>query len=57
MLYYALIFFVLGLIAGAMGLFGLAAIAGQIAWFLFLIGIVLLVIHMASGRGPRTPVV
>ena len=57
MLYYALIFFVLGLIAGAMGLFGLAAIAGQIAWFLFLIGIILLVVHMATGRGPRTPVV
>ena len=34
MLYYALVFFVLGLIAGALGLSGLAAIAGQIAWVL-----------------------
>jgi uncharacterized membrane protein YtjA (UPF0391 family) len=57
MLYYALVFFVLGLIAGALGLFGLAAIAGQIAWFLFLIGVVLLVIHLVTGRAPRTPVV
>jgi uncharacterized membrane protein YtjA (UPF0391 family) len=57
MLYYALVFFILGLIAGAFGLFGLAAIAGQIAWFLFLIGVVLLVIHLASGRTPRTPIV
>jgi uncharacterized membrane protein YtjA (UPF0391 family) len=57
MLYYALVFFVIGLIAGALGLFGVAAVAGQIAWILFLIGVVLLVIHIASGRGPRTPVV
>ena len=57
MLYYALVFFILGLVAGALGLFGLAAIAGQIAWILFLVGVILLVIHMVSGRGPRTPVV
>jgi Protein of unknown function (DUF1328) len=33
MLYYALMFLIVGLIAGALGLFGIAAIAGQIAWF------------------------
>jgi uncharacterized membrane protein YtjA (UPF0391 family) len=55
MLYYALVFFVVGLIAGALGLFGIAAIAGQIAWFLFLIGVVLLVIHLVSGS--RSPVI
>ncbi len=52
MLYYALVFLVIGLIAGALGLFGVAAIASQIAWVLFLIGIVLLVIHLVSGRTP-----
>jgi len=31
-------------------LFGIAAIAGQIAWVLFLIGVVLIVVHMISGR-------
>lgn len=56
MLYYALIFLVLGLVAGALGLSGIAAIAGQIAWVLFLIGVVLLVIHLVSGRTPRNPV-
>jgi len=50
MLYYALMFLVVGLIAGALGLFGIAAIAGQIAWVLFLIGIILVVVHMISGR-------
>ncbi len=55
MLYYALVFLIVGLIAGALGLFGIAAIAGQIAWFLFLIGVVLLVIHLVSGS--RSPVI
>ena len=52
MLYYALIFLIVGLLAGALGVYGVAAIASQIAWVLFLIGIVLLVVHLVSGR-PR----
>jgi len=52
MLYYALMFLVVGLIAGALGLFGIAAIAGQIAWVLFLVGVVLIIVHMISGRRP-----
>ena len=54
-LYYALIFLVVGLIAGVLGATGVAAIASQIAWILFIIGIVLLVIHFLTGR--RGPVV
>jgi uncharacterized membrane protein YtjA (UPF0391 family) len=50
MLYYALVFLIVGLIAGALGIYGVAAVASQIAWVLFLIGIVLLVVHLASGR-------
>jgi uncharacterized membrane protein YtjA (UPF0391 family) len=53
MLYYALVFLVVGLLAGALGLFGVAAVATQIAWVLFLIGIVLIVVHLVSGRGDR----
>ena len=54
MLYYALVFLIVGLVAGALGLFGIAQIAGQISWILFLIGVVLLIIHMVSGR--RVPI-
>ena len=50
MLYYALIFLIVGLVAGALGLAGIASIAGQIAWVLFLIGVVLLIVHLVSGR-------
>jgi uncharacterized membrane protein YtjA (UPF0391 family) len=42
-LQYALIFLIWGLVAGALGLSGIASIAGQIAWVLFIIGIILLV--------------
>jgi uncharacterized membrane protein YtjA (UPF0391 family) len=50
MLYYALVFLIVGLVAGALGIYGVAAIASQIAWVLFLVGIVLLVVHLVSGR-------
>jgi uncharacterized membrane protein YtjA (UPF0391 family) len=55
MLYYALVFLVVGLVAGALGIYAVAAVASQIAWVLFLIGIVLLVVHLASGR--RRPII
>jgi uncharacterized membrane protein YtjA (UPF0391 family) len=55
MLTYALLFLLVGLIAGALGMFGVAAVATQIAWVLFLIGAVLLLIHLASGRRTLTP--
>lgn len=50
MLYYALVFLIVGLIAGALGVAGVAAVASQIAWVLFVIGIVLLLVHLVSGR-------
>jgi len=52
MLHYALVFLVVGLLAGALGLAGIAAVAGQIEWVLFLIGVVLIVVHLATGRRP-----
>jgi len=53
MLYYALMFLIVGLVAGALGLFGIAAVASQISWVLFLIGVIILVVHLVTGRGPR----
>jgi len=55
MLYYALMFLGVGLIAGALGLFGVAGVATQIAWILFLIGIVLLLVHLVAGRRTLSP--
>ena len=55
MLYYALVFLIVGLIAGALGIYGVAGIASQIAWVLFLVGMIFLVIHLVSGT--RRPIV
>ena len=46
----ALTFLIVGLVAGLLGLWGIAAVASQIAWVLFLIGVVLLVLHMIGTR-------
>ena len=55
MLYYSLVFLIVGLIAAALGITGVAAVASQIAWVLFLIGVVLLVVHLVTGS--QRPVV
>jgi uncharacterized membrane protein YtjA (UPF0391 family) len=55
MLYYALMFLVVGLIAGALNLAGVPTVAVQISWILFLIGMVLAAIHLVSKR-PAAPV-
>jgi uncharacterized membrane protein YtjA (UPF0391 family) len=54
-LYYALVFLIVGLIAGALGVYGVASVASQIAWVLFVIAIVLFVVHLLSGW--RRPVI
>jgi uncharacterized membrane protein YtjA (UPF0391 family) len=53
MLYFALLFLVVGLIAGGLNLAGVAAIAVQISWILFIIGVVLVAIHLLTGRSTR----
>jgi uncharacterized membrane protein YtjA (UPF0391 family) len=55
MLHYALVFLVVALIAGALGVSGVAAIATQIAWVLFVIALVLFVVHLISGRRTLAP--
>ena len=55
MLQYALVFLILGLVASALGAYGVAAVASQIAWVLFVIGVVLLVVHLISGRRTLVP--
>ena len=53
MIYFALMFLVVGLIAGALNLAGVAAIAVQISWILLVIGVVLVVVHLLTGRSAR----
>jgi uncharacterized membrane protein YtjA (UPF0391 family) len=50
MIYLALVFLSAGLISESLILLGIATIAGQFPWILFLIGIVLLFFSLLSGR-------
>ena len=53
MLYYGLVFLVVGLIAGALSLPQVSSVAVQISWILSLIGIVLVAIHVFKRRTAR----
>jgi uncharacterized membrane protein YtjA (UPF0391 family) len=54
MLYYALMFLVVGLIVGALNLAGFSTVVVQISWILVLAGmLVLLAIHLIMGRTRR----
>jgi uncharacterized membrane protein YtjA (UPF0391 family) len=53
MLYWALVFFIVAIVAGALGFFGLAAGAAEIAKILFFVFIVLFIISLLTGMRPR----
>jgi uncharacterized membrane protein YtjA (UPF0391 family) len=51
---YAVTFLVIALIAALLGLSGVAGMASQIAWVLFAIGIVLLIVNFLTGNRPTS---
>ena len=53
MLRLALMFLIIALIAGALGLFRAEFIASQVAWILFVVFLVLFVVSLVFGR--RSP--
>jgi uncharacterized membrane protein YtjA (UPF0391 family) len=56
MLYYAIVFLVIALIAGALGFFGIAGAAVGIAKSLFFVFLILFVVSLLMGRrGGTTP--
>jgi len=55
MLQWALIFLVVAIIAGALGLSGVAGAATNIAWILFIVGLVLAAVFYFRGRGTTRP--
>jgi uncharacterized membrane protein YtjA (UPF0391 family) len=57
MLRWAIAFFLIALIAGGLGFFGLANTSAQIAQFLALLFLVLFVISLVVGRGAVGPTV
>jgi uncharacterized membrane protein YtjA (UPF0391 family) len=51
MLYWAAVFLVIALIAGVLGFGGVAGTAVNIAWILFVVGLILAVVFGVMGRG------
>ena len=54
MLHWALIFFVIALIAAALGQGGVAGLSAEIGYLLVGVAVIFLVVAMISGRGPTT---
>jgi uncharacterized membrane protein YtjA (UPF0391 family) len=53
MLSWALTFLIVAIIAGLFGFSGIAGTATQIAWILFVVGLVLALVFYITGRRPR----
>lgn len=53
MINWAVIFFVIAIVAAVLGFSGIAGAAVNIAWILFVVGLILSVIFFFIGRRPR----
>jgi uncharacterized membrane protein YtjA (UPF0391 family) len=53
MLSYALTFFIIALIAAALGLGGVAGLSADIGWLFAVIGVILLIASMVTGAASR----
>ncbi|BFM08391.1 DUF1328 domain-containing protein [Halioxenophilus aromaticivorans] len=53
MLHWALIFLIVGLVAAVFGFTGVAGAATNIAWILFVVGIILAIVFAITGRRSR----
>jgi uncharacterized membrane protein YtjA (UPF0391 family) len=53
MLSYALTFFIIALIAAALGLGGVAGLSADVGWLFAVIGVILLVASMVTGTASR----
>lgn len=51
MLHYAVVFFVIALIAAVLGFRGIAGLSAEIGWVFAVIAVVFLVVALLSGRG------
>jgi len=55
MIYWAAVFLVIALVAAFLGFSGIAGLSMNIAWILFIVGVILAVIFFVIGRRPPVP--
>ncbi|MGA6927549.1 MAG: DUF1328 domain-containing protein [Desulfosarcina sp.] len=54
MIGWAVTFLIIAIIAGLLGFTGIAGTAVNIAWILFVVGLILAIVFFLMGRRPRT---
>ncbi len=54
MLHYAIVFFVIALIASMLGFGGVAGMSAQIGWLFAVLAVVILALGLLFGRGPTS---
>lgn len=52
MLHYAVVFFVIALVAAVLGFRGVAGMSAEIGWIFAVLSVVILAVALLSGRGP-----
>jgi len=52
MLHYAIVFFVIALIAAVLGFRGVAGMSAEIGWLFAVLAVVILALGLLTGRGP-----
>lgn len=55
MIYWAAVFLVIALVAAFLGFSGIAGISMNIAWILFVVGLILAMVFCLIGRRPPVP--
>lgn len=55
MLHYGIIFLIVALVAAALGFGALAGTAAMAAKIVFVVGIIIFLVSLFTGRGPRNP--
>jgi uncharacterized membrane protein YtjA (UPF0391 family) len=53
MLYWAAVFLVIALVAALLGFTGVAGLSMNMAWILFILGLIVAVVFFVLGRRPR----
>jgi uncharacterized membrane protein YtjA (UPF0391 family) len=53
MFYWAAVFLVIALVAAVLGFGGIAGVSANIAWVMFVVGLVLAIVFFFRGRGSR----
>jgi len=56
MLSYAITFFIIALIAAALGMSGVAGLSAEIGYILVVVALIFLVVSAVTGRAPTPPV-